>query len=144
MSSRMKLGLALLLILLGIFIGFKLWEHKNSSDVDIMPSENMTATQQIEIAQEAGQPMWLIFTTNSCPYCIDLKEIFDELKVDYDDKIAFIEINLDDKENRELGTKYEIMYVPDNYIYDKDGEISFAQGGLLDKKLLIKELDKVK
>lgn len=137
--------IALVVVILIIFLGFKLWGNNLSYSNKLGGEEvnNLTAGQQFELALKEGQPIWLMFGTNKCPYCVQLKKIFDELKPDYAGRITFIEVNLDDKENQELGIKYEIMYVPESYFYDGDGNVSWSQGGLLDKDVIIKELDKI-
>ena len=72
-----------------------------------------------------------------------IEKIYDELKPEYEGKVVFIDVNLDQKENYDLGRIYQIRYVPVTCIYDKDGNISFYEGGFLEKDILISELDKV-
>ncbi len=137
--------IALVVVILIIFLGFKLW-GSNLGDSHKLGGEevnNLTAGQQFELALGEGESVWLMFGTNKCPYCVQLKKIFDELKTEYEGRVTFIEVNLDDKENQELGIKYEIMYVPESYFYDGDGNVSWSQGGLLDKDVVIQELDKI-
>lgn len=102
-----------------------------------------TAAEQLELALEEGQPVWMMLGTTRCPYCVQLKKIFNELKPDYEGKVLFLDVNLDEAENHDLSRKYKVQYVPVTYIYDKNGEVSFFEGGLLDKDLLIEELNKV-
>lgn len=138
MSKKLGLGL---LIVIALFIGYKLWGNYNNQDLDI--PQDISAVVQFEEAQKNGQPVWLMFGTTNCPYCVELKKIYDELQPKYEGKVVFIDVNLDMKENYDLGREYQIRYVPVTYIYDKDGNISFEQGGLLEKDVLISELDKV-
>ncbi|NLB88070.1 MAG: thioredoxin family protein [Syntrophomonadaceae bacterium] len=138
MSKKLGLGI---LIVIALLIAYKTWGGYDNKSVDI--PENLSAAVQFEEAQKNGQPVWLMFGTNNCPYCVELKKIYDELKPQYEGKVVFIDVNLDKKENHDLGREYQIRYVPVTCIYDKDGNITFYEGGLLEKEVLIRELDKV-
>lgn len=161
MSRKSTMVVIILVVVLGLLVGLKLAnqpeqlnpsapEQSNSAlPENIEPSlpepdnATLSAGEQLETALNEGQPVWVMFGTNNCPYCVKLKKIFDELKPEYEDQVVFIDVNLDIRENYDLGMEYQIRYVPVTYIYDKEGNVSFTEGGLLEKELLIKELDKV-
>lgn len=138
MSKKLGLGILIVIVLL---IAYKMWGNYDSPEYKT--PENVSAAVQFEEAQKNGQPVWLMFRTETCPYCVELKKIYDELKPEYEGKVVFIDVNLDQKENYDLGRIYQIRYVPVTCIYDKDGNISFYEGGFLEKDILISELDKV-
>lgn len=136
-----KIGLGILVILV-LLMGYKIWGEYNSSYSDPL-EENVPASVQLQEAQSNGQPVWLMFRTEDCPYCVELKKIYDELKPEYEGKVVFIDVNLDKRENYDLGRAFQIRFVPVTCIYDKDGNVTFYEGGLLEKEVLVGELDKV-
>lgn len=119
--------------------------NQNQNGEDLKEDTNIfiSATEQLETALTNGEPIWLMLRTRSCPACKELKKVFDELKGDYEGKITFIEVDLDDSNNRELAKKYKVMYVPETVLYDKEGNITFNEVGYFDKEIISPELDKI-
>ncbi|HOQ09040.1 MAG TPA: thioredoxin family protein [Syntrophomonadaceae bacterium] len=110
------------------------------------PEENQAndgAAVQIDRVLQEGQPAWLLFRTSTCPACAELKETFDRLQPEYEGKVVFIDINLDVAENYELGREYRIGYVPQTYIINSAGEITYRMVGNTPEEELRRELDRV-
>lgn len=138
MANRIIKIVVLLLLLLGVY-------KYSSSSADIPDGENssLLAVQEIEKAREEGQSMWLLFRSATCPPCVEMQKIFDRLEPEYEDKMAFISIDVNDEKNLDLVRHYEIQYIPVTVIYDSEGNISYQQVGLVPLELLKNELDKV-
>lgn len=85
----------------------------------------------------------MFFRTSTCPACVELKRSFDSLQPDYEGRVVFIDINLDEEGNRELGREYRIGYVPQTFIIDADGEITYQMVGNIPLTDLRRELDRV-
>lgn len=144
MQKKSGTKVLLLLIALGALLIFYLNMNNDEPFGQNSQTDNtITASEVFQDALENNQPVWLMFRTENCPYCVELKKSFDELKQQYDGEIVFIDVNLDERVNYDLGKEYQIRFVPVTYIYDKNGEISFEKGGLIEKEVLIDELDKV-
>lgn len=136
MSTR-GLFMAGLIIVLAvvIFVSSRPAAYENS------PS-NEAAAVQIERVLREGKPAWLFFRTGSCPACVELKKSFDNLQEEYEGGVVFIDINLDDDRNGELGREYRIGYVPQTYIINAEGETTYQMIGTIPLEELRSELDK--
>ena len=101
-----------------------------------------TAAAQIERVLQEGKPAWLFFRTSSCPACVELKRSFDSLQEEYEGRVVFIDINLDDDRNGQLGREYRIGYVPQTYIINAEGQTTYQMVGTIPVEELRSELDK--
>lgn len=139
MKRKREIVLAVLLLVLaaGFYLHSRYEEGKNTS-----PAGEGVAWQ-IKEAQEKGKPIWLLFSSTSCPPCVEMKKVFDRIKPEYEGKVRFINVNTDDRNNYDLLSEYEIKYIPTTYIIDKNGEISYHNIGLIPEDTLREELDKV-
>lgn len=137
----MKLGKYLLV---GIVIVITLFIYYNGrpADNNDLPAA-LAPAQQIEEVMEKGQPAWLFFRTSSCPACIELKKTFDKLQGDYQGQVVFIDINLDEDRNSQLGRDYKIGYVPQTYLLNARGQITMQKVGTIPESELREELDRI-
>ncbi len=74
---------------------------------------------------------------------MELKKIYDRLEPEYQGKVRFITIDVDDSDNSSLAQEYGIAYVPTTFIIDGEGAISYQEVGLMAEDDLRAELDKV-
>lgn len=129
--------LAALIIVLGGLVYFS-----NRPAAEVSPGGEAAAVQIDRVLQQ-GQPAWLFFRTSTCPACVELKESFDRLQGEYQERVVFIDINLDDERNQELGREYRIGYVPQTYIINSAGETTYQMVGNIPEEELRRELDRV-
>lgn len=127
MTSRRMILLSVL-VLAGVLLLYNRPDEKGASSDREEP-----AAQQIEKAIEEGRPAWLFFRTSTCPACVELKRTFDRLEPDYQGKVVFIDINLDDDRNADLAREYRIGYVPQTFIANSRGEMVFQQVGTIEE-----------
>lgn len=129
--------LAVLIVLLGglIFLSNRPDPEENQAQV--------SAAAQIDRVLQEGQPAWLLFRTTTCPYCVELKKTFQRLEPEYEGRVVFIDINLDDENNEQLGRQYRISYVPQTFIINSAGEITYQMVGNITEDELRRELDQV-
>ncbi|MGI5879176.1 MAG: thioredoxin family protein [Syntrophomonadaceae bacterium] len=142
-----KLLFRLTLIILGGFLIINGLADKKASDQSTQPgnstfNESINAEQTIANAQKEGLAVWVLFGTDTCPYCKDQLVSFDELQPEYEKKARFVYVNLSKRENTTLGNQYKIQVVPTSIILNNKGQISFEQAGLLANDVLKHELDK--
>lgn len=148
MKLNGKLLFRLILIIIGGYLiinGLAAKQESNQPDKPGSTEVNisMNAEQNIAQAQKEGQAVWLLFGTDTWPYCKDQLVSFDELQPKYEESVRFIYVNLSKRENAELGNKYKVQVVPTSIILNNKGQISFEQAGLLANDVLKQELDKV-
>lgn len=161
MQKKNRVLIISIIMILVLIVGVKIWTNNKpnsseesgkaiekqdqlSNEGDIASSdEELSITEKLEASLENGEAIWLVLGTRSCHACIKLRGVFNELENDYQGKIAFIEIDLDDPDNRDLARRYKVTYVPKSVIYDKNGDISFMEVGYFDKDFMTNELNKV-
>ncbi|MGC8687863.1 MAG: thioredoxin [Candidatus Micrarchaeia archaeon] len=75
-----------------------------------------------------------------CGPCRIYSPIFDELSKDYEGKIKFVRLNVDN--NPEIAEKYNIMSIPTTLVF-VNGKVKAAQIGAMPKDMVKKWLDKI-
>lgn len=138
MSRRGFILVALIVLLVAIMF----FSNRPDPEPETRPLQEAAAVQIDRVINE-GQSAWLFFRTSTCPACVELKRSFDSLQPDYEGRVVFIDINLDEEGNRELGREYRIGYVPQTFIIDADGEIIYQMVGNIPITDLRRELDRV-
>lgn len=132
--------IAVIVLLLGVFLYYKFIQPRTESS----PTPGSSAAaQQIEAGKQAGESMWLLFRSATCPPCVEMKKIYDRIEPEYEGKVQFIAIDVNDKENAQLVQDYGITYIPATFIIDGEGKLSYQEIGLIAEKDLRAELDKV-
>lgn len=142
-SKSINVAIVLLVVLLlGIFIYLKLVPIQDQP-APVTPTSNSPATEEIKNGKQNGESMWLLFRSDTCPPCREMKKIFDRLEPEYKGKVKFISIDVDNRENAGLAKEYGVTYIPATFIIDSNGELSYQEIGLMPEEDLQAELDKV-
>jgi thioredoxin 1 len=68
-----------------------------------------------------------------CPYCMRLKPVFDSIAKDYEEKIRFVKLNLD--EEPEIASRYGIRGIPVIKFFCEGKEVGEIVGYLLQEAL---------
>jgi len=82
------------------------------------------------------------FTADWCMPCKMIEPHLKKLAKEYDGRIKFYEVDVEDEENSEIVTKYEITNLPTLLIF-KEGKIISSIVGFLNYNSLKKELDNI-
>ena len=101
------------------------------------------AEQVLADAKEAGRPVWLLLHTSTCPPCIEREKIYKEVQPEFEGKVVFLKVNIDDPAETSLIERYRIDFVPKSVFYDKSGEIIETQIGAFPADELRAELKKM-
>ncbi len=98
-------------------------------------SENQTVSAAKTVE---GQPQVIKFSSKLCIDCKKIKTCFDELKPKYQDKITFLEYDVqsNDKDVSNSIDKYNITLVPTVIYLDKKGKEVKRTEGYTDKNTL--------
>lgn len=134
--------LVVAVMLLGIFFFYKLGQPQDQP-APTTPASNSPAAQEIENGKQNGESMWLLFRSDTCPPCREMKKIYERLEPEYKGKVKFISIDVDNRENAGLVKEYGVTYIPATFIIDNKGELSYQEIGLMPEEDLRAELDKV-
>jgi thioredoxin len=68
-----------------------------------------------------------------CPYCMRLKPVFDSIAKDYEEKIRFVKLNVD--EEPEIASRYGIRGIPVIKFFCEGKEVGEIVGYLLQEAL---------
>ncbi|NLO21986.1 MAG: thioredoxin family protein [Syntrophomonadaceae bacterium] len=104
----------------------------------LSPSE-----QEIDNAIKNGDSIWILFRSATCEPCVEMYEIFKQVKPEYEGKVKFIEVDANDRANINLLQQYKLQYVPTTVIMDGQGNISYHNVGVIPLDKLTAELDRV-
>ncbi|MGI6413722.1 MAG: thioredoxin family protein [Syntrophomonadaceae bacterium] len=130
-----------LLVILVILIAGLLW-YKYYLE---RPPENVLSSAEEELDQALTGEMgvWLLFYSATCDPCKDMHKLFESLRPKYEGKIAFIRVDVNNRQNQGMVEEYHIQYIPTTYILDRAGEIVFTEIGVISEEDLKAELNKV-
>lgn len=106
----------------------------------------MAGSNTIELTREnfqeevlqSPQPVLVDFWADWCGPCKTLAPVIEELAGEYDDKVKFAKVNID--ENQELAAEHGIRAVPTLLLF-KDGQVVEQIVGMKSKGELKSELD---
>lgn len=107
--------------------------------VPIVAYAILSDNQKVSAAKyTAGQPQVIKFSSKLCIDCKKLKTCFDELKPRFEDKINFIEYDVQstEKEVSDAINKYGISLVPTLIFVDKNGKEIRRTEGFVEKNTL--------
>jgi thioredoxin 1 len=99
-----------------------------------------TVTDQTidDILSNATTPVLVDFWAEWCGPCRMLGPIFEQLSSEYDGKVAFYKLNVDD--NPETARKYHVMSIPTLLLF-KGGAVAATMTGFKSKEDLKKWID---
>lgn len=85
----------------------------------------------IEQAKQHGQPAWLLFHSTTCKSCIAMEQIYEALKPEFAGKVAFINIDVNDPNIKQLLEQYKITSIPATYFQNAKGKIIWQNVGVI-------------
>lgn len=76
------------------------------------------------------------FWHEHCPFCLRLNPLFEEIAIEYKDKIKFTKLNvLETKDNRKVAVKYGIMSTPTLLFFCEGRTVGQALGFMPKEKM---------
>lgn len=100
------------------------------------------AEQALAAAKAAGQPVVLAFRSNSCKPCVAMGEVLAELKPKYGDRVAIIDVSLDEgTPDTKLIEEHGIRVKPTTVVLTKNGDLAENHVGLWPADELGRRLD---
>ncbi len=96
---------------------------------------------EAKAALDSGKPIAVAFTAEWCPHCRHYKPTFFEVKSSFEDKVSFINIDVDDSTASALSSRFQVKGIPTSVFVRADGSIFKVHVGGLEKEDLTKIID---
>ena len=100
-----------------------------------MTVETITAKQWQEKVRDSVLPVVVNFSAVRCGFCQALEPLYDRLSEQYNGKLEFLKLMVDDKNNKELLDRISIESTPTLKFYCKHREIGEHIGYAIEPKL---------
>ena len=100
-----------------------------------MAVETITAKQWQETVSNSVLPVVVNFSAIRCGFCQALEPLYNRLSEQYKDKLVFLKLMVDDKNNQELIDRLSIEGTPTLKFYCKNREIGEHIGYAIEPKL---------
>ncbi len=98
---------------------------------------------EIKTSLDNHIPLAIAFTAEWCPHCRHYKPVFNEVKDLYHDKVAFINIDVDDANGSPISSRFQVRGIPTTGFVRADGSVYKVQVGEVSKNDLIKIADEL-
>lgn len=92
---------------------------------------------ELKAAIEDKKPVAVSFTAEWCPHCRNYKPVFFDVKNLYDEKITFINIDVDDNDGSAISDRFQVRGIPTTAFIRQDGSVFKVQVGEIAKDELI-------
>lgn len=100
-----------------------------------MTVETITANQWQQKVTDSVLPVIVNFSAVRCGFCQALEPLYNRLSEQYNDKLVFLKLMVDDKNNQELLDRQSIEGTPTLKFYCKSREIGEHIGYAIEPKL---------
>jgi thiol-disulfide isomerase/thioredoxin len=100
-----------------------------------MSIETITAKQWQEKVRDSILPIVVNFSAVRCGFCQALEPLYNRLSEQYNGKLKFLKLMVDDKNNKELLDRISIESTPTLKFYCKNREIGEHIGYAIEPKL---------
>ena len=100
-----------------------------------MTVETITAKQWQEKVRDSVLPVVVNFSAVRCGFCQALEPLYNRLSEQYNGKLEFLKLMVDDKNNKELLDRISIESTPTLKFYCKNREIGEHIGYAIEPKL---------
>jgi thioredoxin 1 len=100
-----------------------------------MAVETITANQWQQKVTDSVLPVIVNFSAVRCGFCQALEPLYNRLSEQYNDKLVFLKLMVDDKNNQELLDRQSIEGTPTLKFYCKSREIGEHIGYAIEPKL---------
>lgn len=127
-----KFILLITVIVFVLLISYKEWDR------------NKEQATNSEIFDQIERPAWLLFHSNGCNACVEMKALYDDLQPEYQTDIHFYDLLMEDSANDKLIKEYNVYLIPTSVFIDKNGNVTYSQVGSIPEEMVRGKLDEIK
>lgn len=102
------------------------------------PSKSELAIEQ---AKAEGKPVLLKFGSGKCIPCIKIEENIRMVQPEYEGRVAFVIVDVNDPKEQYLTNRYGIQTIPTTFFLGKDGSVVNNIVGVIEPEQLKQQLD---
>ncbi|MGQ9474624.1 MAG: thioredoxin family protein [Actinomycetota bacterium] len=117
-------------------------EEREAGD---QPPQGYQATspsqEAIEAALKAGIPVFLNFHSDRCIPCIEMEKIIEEVRPEYEGRVAFVVVDVYDPAEMPLCDYFKVRVIPTSFFIRADGVVVDGYEGLLSAPEMRSKLD---
>lgn len=92
-------------------------------------------------AKAEGKPVLVKFGSGTCIPCKEIEKNIDQIRPEYDGKVAIVIVDVYDQSENNLVAKYGIETIPTTYFLDKDGNTTHTKTGVMTPDELRQQLN---
>lgn len=112
----------------------------NSTPESAEPSKSKQALEQ---ARAQGMPVLLKFGSSQCLPCIQIDKNIEEVRQEYEGRVAFIIVEVNDRSEYPLAMEYNIQTIPTTFFLRNDGTAASGYAGVMTSEQLRNELNSI-
>lgn len=98
----------------------------------------------LEIFNQIEKPAWLLFHSNGCQACVEMKALYDDVQPEYQNEVHFYDLLIEDSANDKLIEKYNVYLIPTSIFIDKNGKVIYSQVGSIPEDMVREKLNEIK
>jgi len=105
-------------------------------------TEDLSPEAQMDRLLAAREPVFLFFHSNSCAQCVKMTDTVEEVHPDFASSVGLVDVNVYDKQNRDLLQRANIRAIPTLIFVDAEGEVT-GHVGVMEPAALRQQLAKM-
>ncbi|ABZ83774.1 thioredoxin domain protein, putative [Heliomicrobium modesticaldum Ice1] len=106
-------------------------------------TEFVNASIVIENAKKAKKPAWILFHSQTCQSCVEMEQLFRKIEPELNQKIAFVDVDVNDPANKYLLRNFEVRMIPTTVLLDGHGEKHWVRVGAIAEAELRNRLERL-
>jgi len=99
--------------------------------------------EALDAALAGHKPVWLLIHSTMCIPCREMEMISASLKPEFEGKVVFVNVIIDDPKAGAILKKYKIELIPTSYFINSDGKVVEKKVGAIPMAELRKKLLKL-
>lgn len=108
-----------------------------------VPSAASKSEEALKTAAAEGKPVLLSFRSASCAPCIQMGDIMEQIKPEYEGRVPVIWVNVYDRSEETLLTQYGIQTIPTTIFVGKDGQKKNEVVGVMEPDAIRAQLNQL-